>query len=68
MKDPSIVVWTVLFGAIGLGFFVYGTRQRAIVPLFTGVSLLIFPYFISNVWLLVAVGAAFMALAYYVRI
>ena len=68
MREPSVFVWIVLFGALGLGFFVYGTRQRAIVPLFSGVALLVFPYFISNVYLLVIVGIAFIALPYFVRI
>lgn len=57
----------MLFGSIGLGFFVYGKRQRAIVPLLAGVALSVFPYFVSNVYLMVGVGIALVALPYFIR-
>jgi hypothetical protein len=62
------IVWGMLFGAIGLGFFVYGKRQRAIVPLSCGLGLMIFPFFITNTYLLVAVGGGLMAIPYFVRL
>jgi len=49
MEGTSLLIWGMLFGAVGLGFFAYGKKQKAVVPLFTGVALFIFPYFISNV-------------------
>jgi len=58
----------MLFGAIGLGFFVYGKRQKAIVPLLVGIALFIVPYFISNAYVLVIVGALLVALPYYIRL
>jgi len=58
----------MVFGAVGLGFFVYGRRQKAAVPLVCGLALMIFPYFISSTMLLVAVGAALIALPYFVSI
>ncbi len=66
--DTSGLLWGVLFGSIGLGFFVYGKKQRAIVPLVCGLALLIFPYFVSNTFLLVGGGMALMAIPYFVRI
>jgi len=57
----------MLFGAIGLGFFVYGTRQRIIVPFAVGVALFIFPYFVSNLYLLIAIGVVLMAIPYFFR-
>ena len=56
-----------MFSVIGLGFFVYGTRQRAAVPFAVGVALFIFPYFVSNVYLLIAIGVVLMAIPYYFR-
>jgi hypothetical protein len=58
----------LLFGSIGLAFFVYGRRQKRVVPLITGVALMIFPYFVSNTLLLVALGAALIAVPYFVRL
>ena len=52
----ALLVWGMLFGAIGLGYFVYGKKQGALVPLFCGLALMIFPYFISDVYLLVIIS------------
>jgi predicted membrane protein len=65
--DTSSLLWGLLFGSIGIGFFVYGKRQRAIVPFVCGIALMAFPYFVSNTFLLVAIGVALMALPYFVR-
>jgi predicted membrane protein len=62
------LLWGMVFGAVGLGFFVYGRRQKAAVPLVCGLALMIFPYFISDTMLLVAVGATLIALPYFVSI
>jgi predicted membrane protein len=66
--DSTVLIWEMLFGAIGLGFFSYGKKQKAIIPLVTGISLFIFPYFVSNVTLLVVIGFALIVLPYFVRI
>jgi hypothetical protein len=68
MANVSQLAWGMLFGAIGLGFFIYGKRQRAPVPLLTGVALSVFPYFVSNTYLLVLIGAALVALPYFVSL
>jgi hypothetical protein len=66
--NTSLLLWSLLFSSIGLGFFIYGKKQKAVVPLFSGLSLMIYPYFVSNTLLLVAIGAALMVLPYFVRI
>jgi len=58
----------VLFSSVGLGFSMYGKKQSAVVPLVCGLILMIFPYFISNIILLVVVGFALMAFPFFVRI
>jgi predicted membrane protein len=67
MESTSQLVWAMVFGAIGLGFFVYGKKQKAVVPLLAGFALFIFPYFMPNVYMLVTVGAVLVALPYFVR-
>ncbi|HDH10549.1 MAG TPA: hypothetical protein ENG97_01710 [Deltaproteobacteria bacterium] len=68
MKGTSLLIWGTLFGAVGLGFFIYGKKQRSVVPLFTGIALFLFPYFIQNVYVLVIVGVILVAIPYIVRI
>lgn len=63
-----LLLWSLLFSSVGLGFFVYGKKQKAVVPLFCGLGLMIYPYFVSNTILLVAVGAVLTALPYFIRL
>jgi predicted membrane protein len=66
--NTSLLLWALLFSSAGLGFFLYGKKQKAPVPLVCGLALMIFPYFISNTVLLVAIGVALIAIPYFVRI
>ena len=61
------LVWGMLFGAIGIGYFVYGKRQSAFLPLLCGFGLMIFPYFVSSTLWLVLIGAVLMVLPWYFR-
>jgi hypothetical protein len=65
--NASILLWGLLFSSIGLGFFLYGRKQRAVVPLVCGVALMIYPYFIPNVSALIAIGIALAAIPYFLR-
>jgi hypothetical protein len=62
------LLWGVLFSSIGLGYFIYGKRQGAPLPLVCGIGLMVFPYFVSNSWAMVLTGAALMAAPYFVRL
>jgi hypothetical protein len=64
----SSLLLGLLFGSVGLGFFVYGRKQRAGVPLLCGLMLMIVPYFIPNTLLLFLVGAVLVAIPYFLRI
>ena len=63
-----MLFWGLLFGSVGFGFLIYGKKQKALVPLVCGLVLMVFPYFISNTILLVAIGVALIAIPYFVRI
>jgi len=66
--NTSSLLWGLLFGSIGLGFFIYGRKQRAVVPLLCGLALMVFPYFVANNILLVAIGVGLMAIPYFLRL
>ena len=55
--------WGLLFGSFGLAFFVYGKKQRAIVPLVCGLALMIYPYFVSSTLPLVIIGVVLISRA-----
>jgi hypothetical protein len=58
----------LIISSIGLGFFVYGKKQKVFAPLVCGLLLMIYPYFVSSIFLLVVIGVALMALPYFVRV
>lgn len=60
--------WIVLVSSFGLGYFAYGRKQKAVVPLVCGLVLMVYPYFVSNQMLLIAAGAALIIFPYFVRI
>ncbi len=64
----SVLLWGLLFSSIGLAFFLYGKKQRAMVPLVCGLVLMIYPYFIPNAYGLVIIGAVLMAIPYFLRL
>jgi hypothetical protein len=67
MNAPTLL-WGLLFSSIGLGFFLYGKKQRAVVPLVSGLVLMVYPYFIANVFVLVAIGVVLSAIPYFFRL
>ncbi len=63
----AVLLWGLLFSAIGFGYFLYGKQQRAVVPLVCGIVLMIYPYFIPNALLLVVIGGVIAAIPYFLR-
>jgi len=68
VESQAWLLWGVIFGSIGVGFFIYGKKQGAPVPLAVGIALMVFPYFVTSTVLLVAVGVGLIAVPYFVRI
>lgn len=68
MNDTSMLLWGVIFGSIGFGFFIYGRKQQAVVPLVVGITLIVVPYVITNLYLLLLAGIILVALPYFIRL
>jgi hypothetical protein len=66
--DTSTLLWGLLFGSIGIGFSLYGKKQHAPVPLVCGLALMFLPYFVTNTYALIIIGAVLILLPYFVRI
>jgi hypothetical protein len=60
-------MWGVFFGSLGLGYFIYGKKQKAIIPLLCGIGLMLFPYFISNVFIFIIIGGVFVILPFIIK-
>ena len=66
--DSASLLWGVVFGAVGLAYFVYGKKQHMFVPLFCGIGLIVVPYFLSNTVILLVVGLTLSVIPYFFRL
>ena len=56
MFTPANLFGSIIFSAIGMAAFVYGKKAGRLNPMLFGAALLIYPYFVSQTWLLYAIG------------
>ncbi len=68
MTNEALLLWSVLFSSIGLGFFMYGKKQQKLMPLTCGLGLMVYPYFVDSVPIVIAVGVVLIARPYFVRL
>jgi hypothetical protein len=59
---------SILFGSIGSGYVLYGTKQRQVVPLLIGLALCVYPYCLSNGSAIVVVGLILTAVPWFRRL
>ena len=57
----------VILSSIGLGYFLYGKKQKMTVPFVVGLVLMVFPYFIESNALLDGIGLLLSAAPYFLR-
>ncbi len=66
--DQALLLWGLVFSSVGMGFFIYGRKQKRAVPLVCGIVLMVYPYFVpSTIWLVV-IGVVLCAMPYFVRV
>lgn len=68
MDMGTTLMVSVLFGSIGAGYCIYGKQQRQVIPLLTGLALCVYPYFLSNGYVLVIVGILLTVLPWLIRL
>ena len=49
---------SLVIGAVGSGFFIFGWKQRRWPQMLGGAILCAYPYFVSNLWVMAGIGAA----------
>jgi hypothetical protein len=66
--NAATLLWSVLFSSIGLGYFLYGRKQRSVVPFLCGIALMGYSYFLDSSLVIVAVGSLLVAVPYFIRL
>jgi len=67
MDESTQLLWSVIFGGIGMGYFSYGKKQKSAIPFCTGIALFIFPYFTTNLYAMIFVGLTLMLIPYFIK-
>ncbi|MGA6136241.1 hypothetical protein [Acinetobacter higginsii] len=57
----------VIFSSIGLGYFMYGKKQKMTVPLVCGLVLMLFTYFIDSTAMISIIGVTLSIAPYFLR-
>ena len=65
--SAGLMLWGMVWGSIGLGFFIYGKRQGRIVPLLVGIALSVLPFLVTDESALIASGAVLTVLPWILR-
>ncbi|MCB1694223.1 MAG: hypothetical protein KDI19_15735 [Pseudomonadales bacterium] len=66
--DTATLLWGMLFGSIGVGFWMYGKKQKRTVPFIVGLVLMVFPYFIQGTFPTVLTGVVLCVIPAFVKI
>ena len=48
MFDTSYLLISLVFSSIGLGYFIYGKKQKHTVAYYSGICLIVYPYIVSD--------------------
>jgi hypothetical protein len=62
--DLSKLIISMIASAVGMGYFVYGRKQQKFMPMFSGIVLGIYPYFVHSLLAMILVGAGLMYLPF----
>jgi hypothetical protein len=68
MESSATLLWSLVFGSIGLGYLMYGKKQKKLMPFVVGVLLIALPYSISNPLMIVVSGTMLMAMPYFMQL
>lgn len=67
LPSPAYLVGALCFGIVGYAAYRYGKKTAAGTTKWLGVALMLFPYLVSETWLLYAVGAGLCIAVYLTR-
>ena len=67
MDTSTGLFLSLLFGSVGIGYFIYGKKQKKFIPILAGAALCGYPYFVSNIYVLMALGLLLIVLPFLIR-
>jgi len=64
----SFLFTGMIFGLIGIGYFIYGKKRQRMALLFAGIALNVVPILVTNIYVLVITGIILIILPYFVKL
>ncbi len=64
--DANFLFASLIWGSVGVGYFIYGKKQQEPVPLVGGVVMIGVSYFVASALLMSLVSLAIMAAGFFV--
>ena len=65
LLDTNFLFANLIWGSVGIGYCIYGKRQRSIVPFFGGVAMVAVSYLVGSALLMSLICLAVMAGVYW---
>jgi hypothetical protein len=64
MFSTNSLFASLLWGSVGLGYFIYGKKQSAWIPMVGGVAMMAISYLVSSALLMSLLSVGLMAVVY----
>lgn len=68
MPDTSFLLISLVFSSIGLGYLIYGKKQKHKIAFYTGLCLMFYPYLVSDQLWLVVIGVVLLFAPKFIRL
>ena len=62
--NPGFLLASLIWGSIGVGFLMYGTRQKSIPPMVGGILMIVASYFATTTWVMSLICLAIAVIVY----
>lgn len=62
--NPATLLMSLLISSVGVVLFVYGRKQSRVPHLIVGIVLVLYTFFVSNVFLMAFIGIVLIALLF----
>jgi hypothetical protein len=66
--DTATLFLGLIFSSIGLGYFIYGKKQKKSIFRYVGITLMFYPYVFTNSVAVVLVGIALMFVPKFIKL
>ena len=65
LPTPAYIFGAILFGVIGIAAYRYGRKNSVAAIRWLGIALMLYPYAVSETWLLYVVGTVLCAAVFF---